>query len=135
MKYFTIAELCASTTAKARGIDNTPTEEVRRNLEALVENVLDPLREAWGSALKVNSGYRSAALNKAVGGATKSQHLTGCAADITTGTTTGNRRLFELARSLRLPYYQLIDEYGYQWVHISYNGTEARRELHLGKSS
>jgi hypothetical protein len=132
MRYFTIAELTASETARRKGIDNTPTEDVKRNLEALVENVLDPLREAWGAPLTVNSGYRCAALNAAVGGAKKSQHLTGCAADITTGTTEGNRRLFEVCRGMGLPYYQLIDEYGYRWVHVSYNGTPARRELHLG---
>ena len=58
MKYFTIEELCHSDTANARGIDNTPTEEVKANLEALIDNVLDPLREAYGKPIYLNSGYR-----------------------------------------------------------------------------
>ena len=64
MKYFTIKELTRSTTAQLRGIDNTPSQQVIDNLTALVENVLDPLREAWGAPIHVNSGYRCAALNK-----------------------------------------------------------------------
>ena len=56
MKHFTIDELCRSDTARSRGIDNTPTEEVRKNLTALVGNVLDPLREWYGKPIYVNSG-------------------------------------------------------------------------------
>ena len=68
MKYFTIEELTRSTTARQRGIDNTPSQQVIDNLTALVNNVLDPLRQAWGKPIHVNSGYRCPALNKAVGG-------------------------------------------------------------------
>lgn len=82
MTYFTISEMIASDTAKAKGIDNSPTTEVRANLVALVETLLDPLREAWKGPIKVTSGYRCAALNKAVKGSSTSAHLHGCAADI-----------------------------------------------------
>ena len=82
MTYFTINELIASDTAKAKGINNAPTTAVRANLVALVETLLDPLREAWKSPIKVTSGFRCAALNKAVKGSTTSAHLYGCAADI-----------------------------------------------------
>ena len=82
MTYFTINELIASDTAKAKGIDNSPTTEVRANLVALIETLLDPLREAWKSPIRVTSGYRCAALNKAVKGSSTSAHLYGCAADI-----------------------------------------------------
>lgn len=74
MKYFTIKELCASDTARRKGIENEPTSEIVRNLTALVDNILDPLREAWGKPIIVNSGYRCDALNKAVGGVPSSQH-------------------------------------------------------------
>lgn len=74
MKYFTINELTRSATAKRLGIDNTPNKSIRANLEALGENVLDPLREAWGAPIIVTSGYRCQRLNKAVGGASNSQH-------------------------------------------------------------
>ena len=73
MKYFTIEELTRSTTARLRGIDNTPSQQVINNLIALVDNVLDPLREAWGKPIHVNSGYRCRALNKAVGRWQRSQ--------------------------------------------------------------
>ena len=82
MTYFTINEMIASDTAKAKGIDNSPTTAVRANLVALIETLLDPLREAWKSPIKVTSGYRCGVLNKAVGGSTTSAHLYGCAVDI-----------------------------------------------------
>ena len=82
MSYFTLKELIASETAKAKGIDNTPTFEVVNNLQELRDKVLDPLRKAWGSGIKVTSGYRCPKLNKAVGGVSQSVHQVGWAADI-----------------------------------------------------
>lgn len=82
MVYFTITELCYSDTAKEKGIDNSPTTDVRANLVTLVNNLLDPLREAWKSPIRVTSGFRCGVLNKAVGGASTSAHLYGLAADI-----------------------------------------------------
>lgn len=129
MKHFTIEELCRSNTATLRGIDNTPSEEIKRNLTALVDNVLDPLRQAWGKPLVVNSGYRCPQLNKAVGGSKTSHHMKGMAADITTGNKADNRRLFQLAIDLKLPFYQLIDEKGFSWVHISYDPANVKRQI------
>ena len=82
MKYFTITELCRSDKAIEKGIDNTAPPQVRANLSILVNNLLDPLREAWKSPIKVTSGYRCGILNRAVGGSSTSAHLYGCAADI-----------------------------------------------------
>ena len=82
MKYFSIKELTASLKATQLGIKNEPTKQVLVNLESLVLNILDPLRAAWGGAIKVTSGYRSAAVNKAVGGSNTSAHRYGYAADI-----------------------------------------------------
>lgn len=84
MKYFTIEELCKSTTANRLKIDNRCDSGVAVSLAALVENVLDPLREWYGKPISVNSGYRCPALNKAVGGSATSQHMSGQAADIDT---------------------------------------------------
>ena len=76
MKYFTINELCHSDTAIELGIDNTPNDEIKSHLVQLVEELLDPLRNAWGSAIKVNSGYRCARLNRVFKGASPtSAHL------------------------------------------------------------
>jgi hypothetical protein len=74
MKYFTIKELTKSSTAEAKGIDNTPTPEVEHNLTALVDNVLDGVRAIYGKPITVNSGYRCPELNKAVGGSVTSDH-------------------------------------------------------------
>lgn len=134
MKYFTFEELTASATARRMGIPNIPSWRERENLRLLVDEVLDPLREAWGKPVIVTSGYRCAMLNRIVGGAANSQHTTGMAADIRTLTDTAadNRKLFDLALDLDLPFDQLIDEYGYDWVHISYSRYITRKQvLHI----
>ena len=136
MKYFTIQELTASATAKRKGIDNTPDAVTTANLTALVANILDPLREAYGKPIVVTSGYRCTKLNRAVGGAARSQHCTGCAADIRSLSDRKweNRQLFDLIRNLKLPFDQLIDEYDYDWVHVSFRQGQNRREvLHITK--
>ena len=136
MTYFTIEELCASDTARRRGIDNTPDAAKRQKLQTLIEQLLDPIRAAWGGSIAVNSGYRSPALNKAVGGVSTSQHLRGEAADITAETPAENKRLFDRIVSLRdegrIAFDQLIDESGYKWIHISYRaGANRNQTLHL----
>lgn len=131
MKYFTIKELCKSSTAIQKGINNTPNSEIVNNLEQLVKYVLDPLREKYGKAIIVNSGYRCEALNKAVGGSKTSQHRYGLAADITAKSKTENKKLFNLAQELDLPFDQLIDEKNYSWIHISYNQKPRKQILHL----
>ena len=79
--YFTIAELCASETAKKYNIDNTPDSIITSHLQQLI-NFLNPLREAWGSAIKVSSGYRCDKLNRFVGGSKTSSHLIGYGVDL-----------------------------------------------------
>lgn len=83
MKYFTMQELCKSDTANRLGIWNWPKEQyIFDNLESLVYNVLDPLREQLNMPVIVNCGYRSKETNIAVGGVKNSQHIKGEAADI-----------------------------------------------------
>lgn len=126
MKYFTIAELCRSNTADILGIDNRCGNEHVLNLTALVENVLDPLREWYGKPLAVSSGFRCPALNKAVKGSATSQHMSGQAADIDTGDRGQNKLLFEHVRK-NLPFDQLIDESNFAWVHVSYRADGKNR--------
>lgn len=134
-KYFTIEELSRSNTAKELGIENTPTGGVVSNLHRLIEDVLDPLREAFGKPIKVNSGYRCTELNDAVKGSKTSDHLYGNAADITAicadrkKRVEMNRELFSLAISIGLNFKQLIDEYGFSWVHISYDPKSGKHEV------
>lgn len=120
-------ELTKSSTADKLGIDNTPTPEASVALSNLVTHVLDPLREMYGKPITVNSGYRCPKLNAAVGGAKTSQHMRGEAADITAGSKTENKKLFELIRD-NLPFDQLIDESNYSWVHVSYVSSSKNRK-------
>ena len=132
-KYFSIAELTKSSTAIKKKINNTPTKEVENNLNQLIDNILDPLREAWGRPIIVGSGYRCEALNKAVGGAAHSQHKLGQAADIHTKSDSAedNKKLFELIKQLKLPFDQLINEYNYNWIHVSYSPRNRRQILNI----
>ena len=119
MKYFTIAELCRSNTADRLGINNRCKQEHVTALTALVDNVLDPLREWWGKPINVSSGYRCPELNVAIKGSKTSQHMKGEAADIDTGDRQQNKLLFEYIRK-NLPFDQLIWEHGGDWVHVSF---------------
>lgn len=137
MKYFSFNEFERSDTAYKHGIDNTIPDAAKKNVAALVDNVLDPLRAAWGKAITVTSGYRCPALNKAVGGAATSQHQKGMAADVTVGGREENAKLFYLAQKLKLPYCQLIwekgDKTGPAWVHISYDESNPKRQIVYSK--
>lgn len=131
-KYFTLGELCKSDVAVEKRIANTPDNTTIERMQALMEQCLDKVREMWGKPIGVNSGYRSAELNRAVGGAKNSQHLRGEACDITTGTKENNRKLFDLIVASDIPFDQLIDESGYKWLHISYCKDYNRKQaLHL----
>lgn len=131
MKHFTIQELCKSTVAEERLIDNTPSDVITDQLTALVDNILDPLRDAYGSPIFVSSGYRSVQLNRVVGGVNSSQHRLGQAADLDQGSKKENKKLFNLVLKLELPFDQLILEYGGEWIHISYSPRNRRQVLKL----
>lgn len=134
-KYFTLKELCESSTAKARGIENFPTFEIASHLQELTERILDPLRQAWGSAILVTSGYRCPALNKAVGGVARSVHQQGWAADLkpANGKTEDFIKFAKTwVRVHRLRFDQLIRETTADkrsvWLHIGlYSPTGAQR--------
>ena len=133
MKWFALKEFVKSNTAARLGIDNNPSEDVKKNIELLVEKILDPLREKFGKPIIVTSGYRCKELNKAVGGAAKSQHMSGEAADIRTveDSKSANKELFNLIIELGLPFDQLINEHDYDWVHVSYGKRNRRMILKM----
>lgn len=118
--YFTIEELCYSDTAKQKNIDNTPNEEIKKRLQTLI-NFLNPLREAWNSGIRINSGYRCPELNKAVGGVENSAHKEGWAVDMY---PVNNR--FEDFKKFIIEYLkdkkfdQCIEEYSgnSKWIHF-----------------
>lgn len=130
-KNFSYAEFEASPTAKAKGIINViSTFEIRDAVRELTLTVLQPLRDAWGEPLHINSGYRCPKLNAAVGGAPTSQHMKGEAADIHADHPI---RLAQLAYNLGLPYDQMIIYPTF--VHFSHKkGGPQRRQLLYNKS-
>jgi uncharacterized protein YcbK (DUF882 family) len=115
-KNFTWEEFTKSDTAKRLHINNAITSwEVRDNIKALVEDVLQPLRDAWGGPLFINSGYRCLELNKAVGGVPTSQHVLGQACDVG---VTDPYALAQLAKRMNLGFDQMIIYPSF--VHFSY---------------
>lgn len=134
MKYFTIEELCQSETAEKLKINNNPTQEIIEHLELLIECLLDPIREAWGSAIIVNSGYRCEELNKAVGGSKTSVHKLGWSADI----RPKNGKMEEFKKFIvefiqtRIWDQCILERSGNtEWVHISLfnNSGKQRRQI------
>ena len=124
MKYFSVNELTSSATALREGIDNRPSKCAYHLLHVLVQQLLDPIREAWGEPIVVSSGYRCKQLNALVGGTKYSHHILGCAADIIAGNKADHRRLFRLIVKMqqegRIKFTQLIWEGDGRWIHISY---------------
>lgn len=118
-KNFTLAELTYSSTAKARGIDNTLPPYLMRNAQALAER-LQLIRDTLGAPITISSGYRCPELNKAVGGTKSSQHQLCLAADIHAKGYTA-QELFELIAGSNFGFDQLILEKigGKEWLHIS----------------
>lgn len=121
--HFTIEELCASATAKAKGINNQPNMQQMINLVYLAAYVLEPLRVAMKEPIKIGSGFRCEKLNKAVGGVANSQHMKGQAADLCIdGDMEKGKKWFNYIKN-NLPFDQLIMEHnskGTYWVHVSF---------------
>lgn len=123
---FTLEEMYQSASAKRLGLDNKPNDDEINNLKELCINVLQPLREAYGKPIIITSGYRSSRLNRAIGGAKNSEHIKGYAADIKASSKEETKKLFNLIKTLNLNFNQLINEYNYSWIHISYNKNHNR---------
>lgn len=121
---FTIEELCSTNT----GFVNNPNPQQTEALRQLVINVLQPLREKYGKPIKINSGFRSILVNKKVKGAPTSQHTKGEAADITAGSREENMKLFHAILEIG-KYDQLINEYDFSWIHVSYKASGNRKEV------
>ena len=124
-KNLTLKEAIKSNTASRLGIENNPEQWEINNLRAVAENVFQPVRDHFGVPIGVSSGYRSKALNKAIGGSKYSQHMIGEALDIDAdiyGKVT-NAEIFNYIKN-NLEFDQIIWEFGDDeepnWVHVSY---------------
>ena len=137
-QYFELDEFINSPTAKKKGIDNTPSFEVVEHLDELVEKILDPLRAAYGMSIRVTSGYRCPALNKAVGGSDTSVHQIVYAADLQVGGSFDKFVAFVKDWFLKTgtKFDQLLIEKnksGERWVHIGLknNSGQQRGQIKL----
>ena len=133
-KNLSLSEVVKSTTATRLGIDNTPTGEHITNLIYLANEIFQPIRDHFNAPIFISSGYRSEALNNAIGGSKTSQHSKGQAIDIDNDAVEypTNRMIFEYIKS-HLEFDQLIYEFGNdmnpEWVHVSYNKTKNRKQV------
>ena len=129
--HITYAEAIHSNTAKRRSIDNTPNQTQVEAMKLLAEKIFEPLREFVGGPIKVNSFFRSVALNEAIGGVASSQHCKGQAIDIDDvyGYKT-NAEMYKWGKE-NLDFDQMIWEFGTDmqpnWIHISYVSEESNR--------
>lgn len=121
MKYFTIEELCASSVADKNNIDNTPDEASIQNLTALVDELMDPVREELGMPICVSSGFRSKELNRILLGSQTSAHLRGAAMDCY---CQDNQKLLEILKTKE--YDQIIIHSG--WIHVGYNSKSSGKK-------
>lgn len=128
-KNFSWSEL----TVTNHNIPNIPNEDQKKNIEDLVINVLQPLRDLANVSIYINSGFRSSAVNKKVGGSSTSQHCAnkGAAADLRC-IKKSNAEIFKIIKD-KLPFDQLIWEFGTDkepsWVHVSYNAKNNRKQI------
>lgn len=131
--HFSLSELTRSQTAARKGIDNNPSLEQLINL-VYVANVLEQVRALFDKPVFISSGFRCSELNRAIGGATKSDHIEGLAADfIVSGVS--NSEVFEAIRSSDIQYSKLINEFpksGRGWIHLSiHKFAEAGKQSNL----
>ena len=133
-EHLDLAEVTRSDSAKRKGISNMPTPEHIENFKKLAENIFEPIRKHFGVPIMISSGYRSKALNTAIGGSLTSQHCQGKAIDIDMdGSANGvtNKMVFEFIKA-NLNFDQLIWEFGTKdapdWVHVSFETTGKQRK-------
>ena len=134
-KNFTLEEMTASDTAKRKGISNKPSATQQAKLKTLCETILQPVRDKYGKSIIVSSGFRCTKLNSLVGGASSSDHIYGCAADIhsKSDTQADNKELYniiiKMVKSGELKNVkQVINEFNYDWIHVSYqDGRSSKR--------
>ena len=127
--HFALAEFTRSESAKRHGVSNEPTPEHIENIKVLCEKVLEPIRMKFGP-INISSGYRSKTLNHYIGGSLNSQHCEAKAADIDMDGMGGptNKEIFEYIKN-ELEFDQLINEFNYSWIHVSYNAGKNRKQV------
>ena len=131
-KNFSLEEMCRSNTARVKGLPNVPNAEQVKNLQQLCKNVLQPLRDHLGKPVVINSGFRSQAVNMAVGGTNNSQHMKGEAADIKCKDYPYAKKIYAwIMDNLKFDQVILERKGNAVWVHVSYRANGKNRQQAL----
>jgi len=118
-KHISYEEATNSATAKRHGISNEPTPEILERMREVAEACFEPLRSWYGKPIRVSSFYRCTLLNDILKGSKTSQHTKGEAIDMGAGSKAENKKMHDWCKA-NLIFDQLINEYDYSWVHISF---------------
>ena len=129
-KNFTLSEITKSNTAKRLGIENAPNQEHLNNMQILIRDLIQPLRDALGP-IRITSGYRNPTLNRAIGGSTKSQHCKGQAVDIQFWKKGEmcNKEIYDWVLKEGIEFDQMINEFDFAWIHISLKAEGNRKQI------
>ena len=129
-KNFALSEITHSNTAKRLGIANEPTETHLQNMQNLVDNLLQPLRDAVGP-IRISSGYRNPSLNRAIGGSSSSQHCKGQALDLQFWEMgkMNNKIIYDWILQSGLEFDQMINEFDFAWIHVSLKEKNNRKQV------
>jgi hypothetical protein len=127
-KHISFIEATHSPTATKLGINNNPDKVQLEAMQLVAEKCFEPLRTWYGKPIKVNSFFRSDLLNRAVKGSLTSQHKKGEAIDLDAGSKEENKKLFDWIKA-NLEFDQLLNEYNYSWVHVSYSKIKNRKQI------
>jgi len=129
-KNFVLSEITHSNTAKRLGISNEPTKEHLENMQRLISNLIQPIRDDIGP-IRISSGYRNPSLNRAIGGSSKSQHCKGEALDLQfwEGGKMNNKVIYDWILDSGLEFDQMINEFDFSWIHISLKEKNNRKQV------
>tara|TARA_R100000951_G_scaffold55094_2_gene46271 strand:- start:3104 stop:3571 length:468 start_codon:yes stop_codon:yes gene_type:complete len=129
-KNFVLSEITRSNTAKRLDISNEPTKEHLENMQRLISNLIQPMRDELGP-IRISSGYRNPSLNRAIGGSRSSQHCKGEALDIQFWQMgeMNNKVLYDWILKSGLDFDQMINEFDFAWIHISLKKDKNRKQV------
>jgi D-alanyl-D-alanine dipeptidase len=127
---FSRAEIEHSNTAKRLGISNEMSDKHLENMQRVIDNLIQPMRDAIGP-IRISSGYRSPKLNKAIGGSSRSQHSKGEALDLQFWEKgkMNNKVIYDWVLESGVEFDQMINEFDYSWIHISLKSKENRSQI------